>query len=140
MPPSPTRRSLLAATAAVSSSALAGCANVLGSKELAHEVEVYNYTDAAHDPSVRVTDDAGDVLYSRQFHLEGNHGEEDTDPFTGVPETIVVTVGEGEPAEYDWPNVDCEDRGSRSAGGADLYITAEDGIRLEPTCDTVYAE
>ncbi len=140
MTPSKTRRELLTAGGTASISVLTGCAGVLDSRELAHEVEVYNREKIARTLSVTVTNDGGDELYQREFTLEGERAEEDTEPFTGSPTTITVAVDNGSPSERSWPETNCEDRGKKSAGGIGVYLTAESGVQIEPTCATVYAE
>ncbi|WP_418285311.1 hypothetical protein [Halorubrum sp. DTA46] len=136
---SPSRRSLLAAGCAAAVSGLAGCTDLLGSDELAHEVEVYNRRDAAHTLSVRVEDADGDALYRRTFEIDGDRAREGTDPFTGRPRAVVVAVDDREPIEREWPDPNCEQQGTRSAGGVDVYLLPDGEVRLEPTCDTIFA-
>ncbi len=135
-----TRRGLLITSGIASAIALAGCTDVLSSKELAHEVEVYNREDLAQTLSVTVTNDSGDELYQQEFNLEGEQSEEVTEPFTGSPTKISVAVDDGSLTEHSWPKTNCEEQGTRSAGGVGVYLTPENGLDIEPTCDTVYAE
>jgi hypothetical protein len=137
MPPRSTRRSylLLACSAAAS---LAGCSTDGSSEQLAHEVELFNELDGSQALTVRVESDTDEMLYRRQFHLAPDTWEEKTEPFTGSPATISVTFDTGETREYEWPTPDC-DEGVRSAGGATLFLTEPTAIRIEPTCNTVYA-
>ncbi|EMA63861.1 hypothetical protein [Halorubrum lipolyticum] len=137
---SSSRRSLLAAGCAAAATGLAGCADLLGPEELAHEVEAYNRRDTAHTLSVRVENADGDALYRRTFEIEGDRAREGTEPFTGTPTTIVVTVDDREPVEREWPDPNCEQQGTRSAGGVDVYLLPDGEVQLEPTCDTIYAE
>lgn len=139
MQPSTTRRELLMASATASTIALAGCTGVF-SKKLAHEVEVYNREDLAHAFSVTVTNDKENVLYQREFNLEGEQSEEGTEPFTGDPTILSVAIDDGNPTEYTWPTTYCEDKSTRSAGGVSIYQTHEGELLFEPTCNTIYAE
>ena len=134
------RRSLLATGCVAAASGLAGCAGLLGSEELAHEVEAYNRRDTTHTLSVRVENADGDALYRRTFEIDGDRAREGTEPFTGTPTAVVVTVDEREPIEREWPDPNCEQQGTRSAGGVGVYLLSDDEVRLEPTCDTIYAE
>ncbi|WP_162989836.1 hypothetical protein [Natronorubrum halophilum] len=136
-----TRRSLLIACGTVSALALTGCIELLDSRKLAHDVEVFNRDDIAHTLAVTVTDDGQGVLYQREFDVEGEHAEEKTDPFTGTPTTVSVAVNDGSPTTYPWPDVNCkEERGIWSVGGAKVYLTSEETVHINPSCNTVYAE
>ncbi|WP_435100290.1 hypothetical protein [Halorubrum sp. N11] len=134
------RRSLLATGCAAAASGFAGCADLLGSEELAHEVEVYNRRETAHTLSVRVENVDSDALYRQTFDIDGDRAREGTEPFTGRPTAVVVTIDDREPVERDWPDPNCEQQGTRSAGGVDVYLLPDDEVRLEPTCNTIYAE
>lgn len=136
MRPSRTRRSLLAACGTASALALAGCSEFFNSKELAHEVEPLNLRDTAHTLTVSVKNNRDTVIYNREFKLGPEKAEEDTEPFTGTPDTITLEVDGGSPKTYPWPEPNCE---GRSAGGARITMTAET-ILVEPSCNTVYAE
>ncbi len=133
MPSRSTRRSFLCLAGAVSIP-LAGCST---GKQLAHEVEVCNGIAAARTVSIRVRSEPGETLYHREFHLEADSWEEDTAPFTGTPASLLVTPDDGETRQFSWPSNGCA--ASSSAGGADVYLPADGEIRVEPTCDTVYA-
>ncbi|WP_082222462.1 hypothetical protein [Halorubrum halophilum] len=140
MSPKSTRRSLLGTLFAAAAGGLAGCADLLGPRELAHEVEMYNRRDTAHTLTVRVENAGGDALYRQTFEIDGDRAREGTEPFTGAPTAVVVTVDDREPIERDWPDPNCEQQGTRSAGGVDVYLLPDGEVRLEPTCDTIYAE
>ncbi|WP_197075801.1 hypothetical protein [Halostagnicola sp. A56] len=87
-----------------------------------------------------VTNDSENVLYRREFDVAGEQSEEDTEPFTGSPTTLSVTVDDGNPTEHSWPETNCEEQGKKSAGGISVYQTHEGELLIEPTCDTNYAE
>jgi hypothetical protein len=121
--------------------AFAGCADFFNSKQLAHEVELFNRDDKSHNIIVRVENSSKETIYEREFHLKGGYGEEGTDPFRGTPTTVFVAVDDSSPTAYPWPDFDCEEeRGVRSAGGAIVTLSSEETIHLYPSCNTVYAE
>jgi len=66
-PSGQSRRSLLGTVCAAAASGFAGCADLPGSEELAHEVEIYNRRDTAHTLSVRIENADADALYRRTF-------------------------------------------------------------------------
>jgi hypothetical protein len=134
-----TRRSLLGAAGTVALAGLAGCSALPGSRELAHYVEVANRTDATHNVFVRVTDDGGTDLYRQGFRLDGESVREVTEPFTGEPSTVAITVDGAAPVEKEWPPDRCDERGVRSAGGAAVSLRDE-GLTVDLACDTVYAD
>ncbi|WP_459191194.1 hypothetical protein [Halosimplex sp. J119] len=135
-----TRRALLAGGCATVVGALSGCPGAPGSDDLAHYVEAFNYAEGTHNVFVRVTNAEGEDLYRQQFRLGPDRAEEDTNPFTGDPATIAVTVDGSEPVERDWPENRCEERGIRSAGGAEVRIGEDGTVEVALSCDTVAAD
>ena len=115
---------------------LAGCSLPLGGPDLAHYVEVENRMDTAHTLTVDVLDDAGERLYSNAFDMPAETVQEDTEPFTGDPERLRVTVDGDAPVSRNWPANRCDERGVESAGGVDVVLTDE-GLRTRLACDTV---
>lgn len=131
--PNPTRRSLLATGRVAAAGGVAGCADLDGAEELAHEVEAYNRRDTGYTRSVRVEAAAGDALYHRTFEIEADRAREGTDPFTGTPAAVVVTIDDRAPIddrepiddrapiEREWPDPNSEQQETRSAGGVDVF-------------------
>lgn len=134
MPPRSTRRSFL--ILAGSFSTLTGCLTDGTRKRLAHEVEVFNERDRSQTLSIHVRSETGETLYHREFHLEANTWEEGTEPFTGTPASLTIALDGGATRQFNWPSHDCD---VISAGGADVFLLDRDEIRIEPTCNTVYA-
>lgn len=135
MPPRSTRRSFLFLAGSVSTS-LAGCLTDGTRKRLAHEVEVFNEMENSQTLSVRVRSEIRETLFHREFHLEANTWEEETAPFTGTPASLTITLDGSETQQFSWPSHDCE---VKSAGGGDIFLLEDGDIRIEPTCNTVYA-
>lgn len=94
----------------------------------------------AHTISVTVKNERENVLYQQEFNLEDEESEEDTESFTGDPTIISIAVDNDSPTEHSWPKMSCEEQGKRSAGGIGVYLTPENGLVIESTCNTVYAK
>lgn len=99
---------------------------------------MFNEVDRSQTLVVQVDSDTDETLYRRQFRLDPNTWEEGTEPFIGSPAIITVTFDTDETEEYRWPTPDC-DEGVKSAGGANLVLLDTHNLRIEPTCNTVYA-
>ena len=141
MPALWSRRRLLSVVSFGSLSTLSGCSlNPLRSRQLAHEVEVFNYSDRTHNIHYQVETADGTILVDHLYRLESNTAREATEPFVGTPAQIVVTIDGEKPETFEWPQPNCDAQGVRSAGGVRLTYGFEEGdaIEISPTCETVY--
>ncbi|ERG92118.1 MAG: hypothetical protein J07HQW1_02153 [Haloquadratum walsbyi J07HQW1] len=140
MPSIHSRRTVLKAcgtTLCLGVAGLSGCSEVLSSRELGHTVEVFNTMESTETFAVEVTNRTDETLYRRKFRLRGGYGEEGTEAFGGTPIQIIVTNDRLGTVRRQWPETDCE--GSQSAGGVDLYLTAEE-VQLGVDCNTQYID
>ncbi|SEP07857.1 hypothetical protein SAMN04487948_11328 [Halogranum amylolyticum] len=134
------RRRLLSVVSLCGLSALAGCSlNPLRSRQLAHEVEVFNYSDRTHNIHYQVDTAAGTILVDHLYRLESNTAREATEPFVGTPARIIVPIDGRRPETFAWPQPDCDAQGVRSAGGVRFAYGFEEAaaIGISPTCETV---
>lgn len=142
--PSVNRRTLLASSCAALAAA-SGCSVLGASTRPAHTVSVYlGDRDATRDVRVTITDDAGDVLFERDYRLsDGNEADEDaTFPESTDPATITVTV-DGTRFERPWPDflgpqTSCSDGNWE---GVELWIEGRPGeqpsLRVVENCQHV---
>jgi hypothetical protein len=134
-----TRRSLLASTAALAGTTLAGC---LGADDPErHYVDVLNYDDAAHTFRVVVIDDSNVTLFEREYDLDAGTGDENR-IVEGAPATIRVSVDDDDPVLFPWqPPAGSEASDCSSATASSLTINYElsSGAGVTPTysCETV---
>ncbi len=138
MPSRYSRRRFLALGSSGWFSAISGYSKSLfSSPKLAHYIEVFNISNETHNIYIRVKNDAGEILFHSLFRLKPEHGEEDTKPFLDTPTTIQVTIDANPPQIYEWPKMDCEDRGIRSAGGLRITVGRNNKVYRDGQCDTV---
>lgn len=147
--PSMDRRTLLA----IGGSALptlAGC-TALSSSENLHQIEVQNSSHRFRKFSVSITDEEDSILYEETFTLDAQMMEEDTEPFSGTPAQITITVDGAAPIEADWPAWTTEIRNGsetqhvaegcgatsgETVTGVFVYIESPEHVVLQPTCGT----
>lgn len=136
-----TRRSLLASTAALAGTTLAGC---LGDDPERHYVDVLNYDDAAHTFTLVVTDESDAVLFDHEYDLGAGDGDENR-IVEGTPATVRVTVDDADPVSFPWqPPASSEASDCSSATSSSLTVNYElqTDSGVEPTfdCETVQTE
>lgn len=137
-----TRRSLLASTAALAGTTLAGCLGADGPER--HYIDVLNYDDAAHTFRVVVTDESDSTLFEREYDLDAGTGDENR-IVEGTPATVQVSVDEDDPVSFPWqPPAGSEASDCSSATSSSLTINydLQSDTGLEPTfgCETVRTE
>jgi hypothetical protein len=154
----PSRRTFLGTVAASGAAALAGCNNILGSKDPAtgstttddpvngaHTVTVYLADrEATRDVAVTVKEGDGTVVFERRYALsDENEADEDaTFPESADPETVVVTV-DGEQFERSWPQGRNQDEPCSKGNweGVEVWVEGEPdespSVRLEGNCQHV---
>lgn len=145
--PSMNRRTFLASSSAAVL-LTSGCTSSSSSPTPAHWVTVYlGDRDEAHDVTVRVTDDGGDVLFEKDYRFSDDNEADEDAPFPAAtdPETVVVTV-DGARFERDWPGFEqpqlpCEDP---NRTGVEIWVeSGPDGspaIRTAADCQHVTME
>lgn len=137
-----TRRSLLASTAALAGTTLAGCLGADGPER--HYIDVLNGDDAAHTFRVVVTDESDSSLFERAYDLDAGTGDENR-IVEGTPATVQVSVDEDDPVSFPWqPPAGSEASDCSSATSSSLTINydLQSDTGLEPTfdCETVRTE
>jgi hypothetical protein len=137
-----TRRSLLASTAALAGTTLAGCLGADGPER--HYVDVLNYDDAAHTFRVVVIDDSNVTLFEREYDLDAGTGDENR-IVEGAPATIRVSVDDDDPVLFPWqPPAGSEASDCSSATASSLTINydlqIDSGIDTTFDCETVRTE
>jgi hypothetical protein len=137
-----TRRSLLASTAALAGTTLAGCLG--GDAPERHYIDVLNGDDAAHTFRVVVTDESDSTLFGREYDLDAGTGDENR-IVEGTPATVQVSVDEDDPVSFPWqPPAGSEASDCSSATSSSLTINydLQSDTGLEPTfdCETVRTE
>lgn len=86
-----------------------------------HEVSIYNIQDGTHVLSVTVTNGTNQVLFDETYELASRAGDESRH-FTGTPETITVSTGDGVTREFQWEPGPELDEDSECPGDASVGI------------------
>jgi hypothetical protein len=148
MPVTNRRELLLLAGSAVA--AVAGCSTLVGSDSL-RQVEVQNFSRQHRQFRITVSNDDGTTLYDETFSLDGRMVGGGTQPFSGTPARITITVDGETPIETDWPTRRTEIRNGsayhvedgcgsiegETITGVFVYVIDPDRVSLRPTCATV---
>jgi hypothetical protein len=137
-----TRRSLLASTAALAGTTLAGCLGADSPER--HYIDVLNGDDAPHTFRVVVTDESEATLFEREYDLDAGTGDENR-IVEGTPATVRVTVDDADPVSFPWqPPASSEASDCSSATSSSLTVNydLQTDTGVEPTfdCETVQRE
>jgi hypothetical protein len=139
----PSRRSLLASTAVLTGTTLAGCLGP-GDEPERHYVDVLNYGAERHVFAVEVTDETDSVRFEREYDLAAGTGDENR-IVEGDPARVRVRVDDAEPVAFQWQppaSSDATDCSSATTSSLSIEYDGPAGEGVVPTygCETVTDE